>query len=375
MKTYCKGIDITNPDTITPWVALCITDPKRQHRPGFHRLLNKYKDAHGIAVEITERIKARDLNLPPIQYRNRVDKSSGKDRRLGIESAMQQCMDYVAVFALMPMLKAKTGVFQCASIPGRGQIYGKNVLEKWIRKDPHGTKYYDKMDVRHCFENIKLRTVHRLLNRDIRKNPTLIWFVLALIGTFEEGLSIGSFLSQWLCNYVMSYAYHYTTEQLYKVRRGKRQNLVAHCLMFMDDVILFAASKRDLKIAVKSLEEYLHTFLGLEIKPNHHTKRTEKEPPDMMGFVVSRECTTIRARTFVRARRALIRAWRRMQQRLPIYLANAQRIVSYRGYFKHTNSRSVALALHLKEVFRAAKKSISRYAKGANQNENRGIFH
>lgn len=375
MKTYCKGVDITNPDTIEPWVFLCINDPKRRHRPGFHRLLNKYGDAHGIAVEITERIKARDLNLPPIQYRNRVDKSSGKDRRLGIESAMQQCMDYVAVFALMPMLKAKTGVFQCASIPGRGQIYGKKILEKWIRKDPHGTKYYDKMDVRHCFENIKPRTVRRLLNRDIRKNPTLIWFVLALIGTFEEGLSIGSFLSQWLCNYVMSYAYHYATEQLYKVRRGQRHNLITHILMFMDDVILFASSKRDLKMAIKSLEEYLLTFLGLEVKPNHHIKRTDTEPPDMMGFVVSKECTTIRARTFVRARRALIRAWRRMQQRLPIYLANAQRIVSYRGYFKHTNSRKVALALHLKEVFKAAKKVISRYAKGVNQNANKGTLH
>lgn len=69
----------------------------------------RHGGAHGIAVEITERIKARDLALPPIHYRDRVDKSSGKLRRLGIESAMQQCMNYVAVYALMPMLKAKVG--------------------------------------------------------------------------------------------------------------------------------------------------------------------------------------------------------------------------------------------------------------------------
>ena len=117
-------------------------------------MLARHGGAHGIAVEITERIKARDLALPPIHYRDRVDKSSGKLRRLGIESAMQQCMNYVAVYALMPMLKAKVGPFQCASIPERGQVYGKKVLEKWIRKDPKGTKYYDKMDVRHCFESI-----------------------------------------------------------------------------------------------------------------------------------------------------------------------------------------------------------------------------
>lgn len=359
MKTYCKKVDITDPDTIEPWVYLCITDPKKRNRPGFKRLSSRYGGAHGIAVEITERIKRRDLDLPPIQYRNRIDKSSGKERRLGIESAMQQCMNYVAVYALMPMLKAKVGVFQCASIPERGQIYGKKVLEKWIRKDPKGTKYYDKMDVRHCFESITCRTIRKLLERDIRKNPTLVWFVCALISTYESGLSIGSFLSQWLCNYVMSYAYHYASEQMCKVRRGKQQHLITHILMFMDDVIMFSASKRDLKLAAKQFEEYLFTQLGLCIKPNHHIKRTAEEPPDMMGFVVSKECTTIRARTFVKARRALIRAWRRMQEGLPIFLQNARRIVSYKGYFVHTNSQRVALALHLKAVFKAATRVIS----------------
>lgn len=359
MKTYCKQVDITDPDTIEPWVYPCITDPKKRNRPGFKRLSSRYGGAHGIAVEITERIKRRDLDLPPIQYRNRIDKSSGKERRLGVESAMQQCMNYVAVYALMPMLKAKVGVFQCASIPERGQIYGKKVLEKWIRKDPKGTKYYDKMDVRHCFESISCRTVRKLLERDIRKNPTLVWFVCALISTYESGLSIGSFLSQWLCNYVMSYAYHYASEQMCKVRRGKQQHLITHILMFMDDVIIFSASKRDIKLAAKQFEEYLFTQLGLCIKPNHHIKLTAKEPPDMMGFVVSKECTTIRARTFVRARRALIRAWRRLQAGLYIYLQNARRIVSYKGYFVHTNSQRIAAKLHLKEVFKAATKTIS----------------
>ena len=117
----------------------------------------------------------------------------------------------------------------------------------------------------------------------------LIWFVLALVGSYEHGLSIGSFLSQWLCNYVMSYAYHYASEQLYKERRGKRQNLIAHILMFMDDVYITGPSKRDLKMASKLFEEYLFKQLGLTIKPAHHIKQTAKEPPDMMGFVVGKE--------------------------------------------------------------------------------------
>ncbi len=105
-----------------------------------------------------------------------------------------------------------------------------------------------------------------------------------------------------------------------KTRRGKRQNLVTHILVFMDDIIIFASSKHNAKAAGKALEEYMHTQLGLHIKPNHNIKQTAKEPPDIMGYVVRKECTTIRARTFVRARRALLRAWRRMVSGLPIYL-------------------------------------------------------
>ena len=82
MKTYCKKVDITDPDTIEPWVYLCISDPKKRNRPGFKRLSSRYGGAHGIAVEITERIKRRDLDLPPIQYRNRIRQRSQMPEKL-----------------------------------------------------------------------------------------------------------------------------------------------------------------------------------------------------------------------------------------------------------------------------------------------------
>lgn len=97
-------------------------------------MLRKYGGVHGVAVEITERIKRKKLDLAPIRYFERLDGLSGKTRLLGMESPMEQCMDYVAVCALMPLFEAKIGPFQCASIPGRGQIYGKCALEKWVRR-------------------------------------------------------------------------------------------------------------------------------------------------------------------------------------------------------------------------------------------------
>jgi hypothetical protein len=361
MKTYCKTVDITDPDTITPWVALCLKG--KMNRKGFIKLSERYDGAHGIAVEIAERIKRRDLALRPIQYFDRMDRSCGKIRRLGIESPIQQCMDYIAVHALMPLLLAKVGPHQYASIPDRGQTGGKRTLEKWVRTDHHGTKYYVKMDVRHCFESIKPTLTARLLTRDIGKNKTLLWFVLQLVNTYEDGLSIGSYLSQWLCNYVISYAYHYASEKLFKERRGKQQRLFSRIAIYMDDIILFGADRRNLKLAAQGLKEYLLSELGLEVKPNYHIKLTDKEPPDMMGFVIRRGCTTIRAKVFIRARRTLIRAWRNRMAGKRMLVRTAQRIISYRGFFMHTDSHGVAVKLHLAEICREAKKIISRNAK------------
>lgn len=358
MKTYCKRVDVTDPATIEPWVAKCFKN--KLNRGDFQELLLKYGDYAGIALEITNRIKARDLRLRPILFFERLDGMSGKVRTLGMEEPLQQCMDYVAVHALMPLFNAKIGPYQCASIPGRGQVYGKKALEKWTRKDPEHTKYYEKADIRHCYGNITHEVVEKHLCRDV-KNDTLIWLVMALVGTYQQGLSIGSYLSQYLCNYLLSYAYHFLTS-LHKERRGKRIRLCYHILFYMDDIYISGNDKRNIKSAMRQLEVYLQKEFGLTLKPGHSLKETAREPVDMMGFVVSYDRTTIRARIFIRARRALLRAWRILQQGFYISLHAARRIISYRGFFLNTNSISVRARLHLHEITQAAIGTIIHYA-------------
>lgn len=335
-----------------------MTKPKHRKKKGVKELLETYGDTYGVAVEITRRIKERNLNLPEIRYFNRRDQSSGKMREIGVESAMQQAMNYVAVYALMPMLQAKIVPHQYASIPKRGQVKGKKMLEKWIQRDKAGSKYHDKMDVYHCFESIQHDVVRAELEHDIGKNKTIIWFVCALIATYKKGLSIGSFLSQWLCNYIMSKVYHFASG-LHKIRRGKRVRLITHIIIYMDDMTLFSDDKRNLKMAVKKILDFMRDRLKLTIKPNHHIKQTDLEAVDMMGYVIARNKTTIRARVFIRARRGLLRAWERLQTGQPIYLQNARSIMSRKGYFMHTDSYKVSEELHLYEVCAACKKIIS----------------
>ena len=317
------------------------------------------------------------------QYRDAVEEILGAG---GVQCAEYTMRGGEKARAYLPGAKGKTGnptaskveaidalerLGYVKTIPGRGQVDGKRAIERFIRrKDPHGTKskYFVKMDVRHCYQNLTRRAVMRRLRRDVHKNPVLLWFVDALLSTFQHGFSIGSFLSQFLCNYMLSYAYHFATEQLYKIRkrrtgRAARVRLVGFVLFYMDDILFIGAAFKDVKKAARLFCAYLRDELGLEIKPIWHVKALAKEPIDIMGFVIRRDRTTVRARIFVRARRQFLRAWAYLETGGYITIKAARRIISYRGYFSHTDSVGISAKLHIVEVSRAASNVISAAAR------------
>lgn len=383
MKTYCKNIDVADPHNIVGPIRLCFAG--KLHEPEFVKLLCEVggadpatistrialdnpdefsKEYLEIAKEISRRISNRDLELAPIAYFWHRDGREGKLRLLGKETAIHQCMDYVAVEFLMPLFDAKIMTMQCASVPGRGQVYGKQLLEKWVQKQADRNRIYIQTDVKQCYKSLSPDTVMKLLRRDIGKNKTLLWFVDMLLSMFEHGLSIGSYLSQWLCNYALSYACHYLHERCFKERRHRdgsveKVRLFSHAVMYMDDFIITGTSKRDLKMCVRKLDKYLRTFLGLEFKPGWSAKYTDREPIDSMGFCVGSEATTIRGRVFLRARRALVKAWGYVNQHKRIPLGLAQRVVSYAGWFIHSNSKKASEKYHLTAIAALSKKIVS----------------
>jgi hypothetical protein len=391
MRTYCKGIDATSVKTIFPFVLDCFDG--KWTRTDFQKLLHTYSErskaeirmliAGGkktllheeikrIAEDIAHRIRERCLNLEPVRYSERKDGLSGKLRIIGVQSALQQCMDHVAVNCLKELLDAKAEYYQCASIPGKGQVFGKNAIQRFITRDneaaaearKHGTKhtrkaaYFVKVDIRKCYPSMRHDVIMHLLERDIHKNKTLLWLIGALLEMHGEGLIIGSLLSQFLCNYALSYAYR-EIAGLHKERRGDKKRLVYFQLFYMDDMLFIGSSRRDLKIAVRHLAKYLLEELGLTIKPTWHIKELAREPIDMMGYVIHADGhATIRANIFLRARRAFHLARRRMN------IDIARRVVSYRGYFTHTDSKRISQKLHVEKIAQKAQKFISEYEKG-----------
>lgn len=132
---------------------------------------------------------------------------------------------------------------------------------------------------------------------------------------------------------------------------------------YMDDILFIGAAFKDVKKAARLFCAYLRDELGLEIKPIWHVKALAKEPIDIMGFVIRRDRTTVRARIFVRARRQFLRAWAYLETGGYITIKAARRIISYRGYFSHTDSVGISAKLHIVEVSRAASNVISAAAR------------
>lgn len=211
-----------------------------------------------------------------------------------------------------------------------------------------------KLDVRKCFESISQDKLMEFLRRHV-KNDRLLHLVEILIGSFEHGLSIGSYLSQYLCNLYMSILYHEIKENMYRIRKGRREikrvNLVRRSLVYMDDVLLIGSRKRDLEKAAKLAVEKA-VQMGLEIKPNFQVRKITCI--DMLGFKIFRTHTEIRGRTFLRVRRAFRKAAKHMTR------AIAKKCLSYFGYLKHTNSKRLQRKLKAIEILQKCKE-VTRY--------------
>ena len=375
MKRLCKDVDITDRGLISKAVYACLSKKYKRNdvvkylsqvsgikqeyiRCIYYRYGKKamYPFTEIVISKIQNEIKSGNISFPEIWYREKVDGSSGKIRRIGIQNIKQQLYDYIAVEGLKPVLK-RIGEYQYASIEGRGTVKGKEVISHWIRNG--NMRYFVKLDVRKCFESIDHGKMMEFLRRLV-KNEALLDLIELLLRSFERGLSIGSYLSQYLCNLYMSILYHEIKERMYRTRRGKhgekRVNLVRHCLIYMDDILMIGSRKIDLEKAVK-LTVQKASEMGLQIKPNYQVKQIDGNNIDMLGYKIYRTHTEIRGRTYLRVRRAFRRVSRCLTEVL------ARKCLSYNGYLKHTNSKRMQKKLKTAEILQRCKELMKNESK------------
>lgn len=374
MKRYCKNIDITDFE----FLEFCATECLRQKwhrrdvldffckttkRPKYeikYAIRNDEKQALVIVAAhyMQKQLKEKKLDFVPIWYKEKIDSSNCKLRRIGIQNITQQLFDYVAVYAMKDFL-GRIGEYQCASIPGRGQIYGVTHVYKWMREKD--TKYVAQLDVQKCFPSIPQDKLLAFIDKYVA-NDDVKWLVRELVGTFDEGLSIGSYLSQYLCNVYMSQLYHKIEENMYYKRRGKRVNYVSHVLFYMDDISLYGSNAKMMHKAIKEIVEYTKNEMGLTIKVNWNVRKLGKHDfVDTMGFRVYRDHITIRRRVFKRVRR-VFNSVLKNKDKSPT-LVQARKCISYYGLLKNTNSEKFMKKYKVYRTIKLAKEVVANDSK------------
>ena len=343
MKSYCKGLEIDEAivsEAFDEWRA------GEAGRKNAWRVERDYGTPDALIAEIAREVRARSLQTTPIGYRMRVEPNNGKVREIAIESVKQQVMDYTAVHCLRPLLDAKIGFYQTASIKGKGQVWAKRHIERWV----HDGGYFVKTDVRKCYPSTSHEVCMKVLRKYV-KSADVLYLCEYLLSTYKQGLNIGAYFSLEMENLVLSFAYHFI-EGLHKERRGKKIALVSHQLWFMDDCLLMSADKRNLKKAVREMGKYLRDEFGLELK-GWKICKIGCEPITMCGFTVWPHKTVVAAGTFLRAKRCFARFYRKPVLKL------ARRACSYFGWLKHSDAYDFMCSNGIWKAMRMAKSIVS----------------
>lgn len=330
MKSYCKGLVLDEARFVS---AIGEWRGSQSGRKNWHRVEQEHGSARALAARLAEEVRERRLMTRPIARHLEVDPSSGKVRDIGIASVKQQVLDYAVIGALMPMFERHIGRWQMAGIRGRGQLRAALAVRRWARR--RDAAWFAQLDIRKFYPSVPHSVVMGLLRKYVRSDDVL-YTTSYLLSTYGDGvgLNIGSALSIWLGNWLLSFAYHHL-ESLGKVRRGRRVSLVTHQVWYLDDHVVWARSKRDLKVAVRSLVRFVGERLGVSHKP-WKPCLTAREPVNLCGYPTTPVRVRMRGRTFLRARRAFRRFLRRPG------LSLARRVISYWGFVRHADARRFA---------------------------------
>lgn len=360
MKSYCKGLVVDEELVLAAYKNWLKSDSGRKNN---WRIEDEYGSIHNLVAEIVYEVEMRSLQLRPIRYYFSTERANGKVRLIGQQSVKQQILDYILVTALEPMLTAKIGFYQVASIPRKGPIFGAKKVQKWL----YDSSYWIHADIRKCYESIPHYVVINIFEKYV-KSDDLLYICRSVLKTYGVGLDIGSFFSLKMAQLVISFGYHYL-ESLHKTRRGTNIPLITHQIWYADDLYIFSNDKRNLKMAMHNLSSYFKNEFGIEFKGWKVCMIDDDEPVDIAGYVCRKDRITLRANLYLRIRKAYTR-----YERNPT-IKNARTVCSYWGYLKHSDSRKAIKKNGYDAIFRKARQQVSKYDKKVNDHASNTIIH
>lgn len=246
----------------------------------------------------------------------------GKDRETYKPDIFEQWYHHIIIAILSPIFMKYFHANTCGSLPGRGGIYGKKIIERIIKRCH--PRYFIKGDIRHFFYHTKVRKLLSLL-RDLIADEWFL-FMVERIYLHYDWLVLGFYPSQWFANYYLS-RFDYFIENA-----GFRH------LRYVDDFVIFSSSKRKLHGFLGKLRHFLGHRFRLRLKNNYEVIKFDYHgsgrPIDIMGFVFKKNKTVLRRRILF----STCRLAKRLGHTTIISASQARSLLSRRGWFIHSNT-------------------------------------
>ena len=273
----------------------------------------------------------------PAPYREfEINKNSPqKTRKVNKPAFIDLIIQHAVIQVLEPIFTKGMYIYSCGSVPGRGTLYAKKIVEKWLRKDKKNTKYCLKMDIEKFYPSVDLTMMKNTLRRHIA-DSNMLWLLDKIIDVKDRGLALGYYTSPWFANLLLQDLDHAIKEKF-----GAK-----YYIRYMDDMIVFGNNKKKLHKIRKEISEFLKPY-GLKLKGDWQVfkyavavKRRDggeriNRVLDFCGYRFYRGYTLLRKSIAKRLRRQLNRIFKRLPKKPTVY--QCRRTMSYLGWTKHCN--------------------------------------
>lgn len=297
---------------------------RKRSRQGRFLLAHREK----IIAELTASIADGSFRLGG--YHEREIEEYGKKRILQILSMK----DRIAVFAIMNVvdrhLQKRYIRTTGASIKRRGTHDLMNCIRTDLQKDPEGTLYAYKFDIRRFYDNARQDFVMWCFRR-VFKDERLLVLLERFVKLLPEGISFGLRSSQGAGNLLLSVFLDHYLKDKYGVRYYYR---------YCDDGLVLGKTKAELW----KIRDVIHRQMGkidLEIKPNERVFPVE-EGIDFLGYVIRPN--------YVRLRKRIKQKFARKMHEVKSRKRRRELIASFYGMTKHADCNKLFKKLTGKEM-------------------------
>ena len=183
----------------------------------------------------------------------------------------------------------------CASINGRGNKRVQELMLKCIKKG----EYCLKIDIHHFYQSINHKILKKMLRKKFKDKKVLSLLDMIIDSyPWKVWIPIGSYLSQYLANFYLSYFDHRLKEAL----------RISYVVRYMDDIVILSNSKERLRFIFKSIRGYLFHHLQLRLKSNYQVFPISRWI-DFVGYRYFRNYTLLRKRIKNNIKKTIRKLW------------------------------------------------------------------